>query len=614
MKERIILLLFLSGVLFSLLTPIDDPDLFWHLATGRWIYEHKELPKEDPFSYTTSLQTREEAATAKTMLTQYWLANLIQYGVYKAGDYPGIIALRLLIALCTLLIVLLRLRGKGVSITASILVLLPLAYLLTVFKGDRPNQMTFLFLAFFLFLLNSLKKGKKIGYLLPITLFVWANIHGGFILGTVISLIYIFSEVARQFLARKGIRVGAGSPRPYSLISLTAVTVLAGLVNPNGYISIYRLSVRQASFTYKTTENFSPFVYMHQGNYMLFFATISLFALSLFSIFRSILVNAKGPLNNRKGSEVVSHSQLNQNSGHQSAFISAISNSLEEMLLVFFLGGLAFTAVRYLPLFAIAVIPIIGKMLLNKPDLQIKKLSKFLIPEMAALVLFCLVAYRGYPSTLLKKHLIGSEYPEAAVKFIKEHRIEGRIFNYIDWGGYLIWNFYPDRVVFTDGRILSQKIKKLYLSTANGSRESIMGEPVYQAVLDTYSVKDILIPPVDLTGYFLPLVPVLVNNPQWRLIFTSENCLFFSREQSELAFPKSIAYNIAIQKSLDNIRSDPDNPEPYISIAKSYVGLGRRDEAVGFLRNALQRKDSLRGGPVEKILILLEEGKDILVQ
>ena len=226
---------------------------------------------------------------------------------------------------------------------------------------------------------------------------------------------------------------------------------------------------------------------------------------------------------------------------------------------------------------------------------------------MAALVIFCLVAYKLYPSTLLKKPVIGDNYPAAAVKFIKERGIEGRFFNYIDWGGYLIWNFYPEKVVFTDGRILSQKIKKLYLSVSNGDKESIMGEPAYQAVFDTYSVKHILIPPVDLTGYFLPLVSVLVNDPRWRLIYTSENCLLFTREQLGPALPKSKAYDIAIRRSLDNIRSNPENPEPYISIAKSYVGLGRRDEAVSFLRNSLRRRHSLREGPVERALMLLEE-------
>lgn len=611
MKGRIVLLLFFSGVLFSLLTPIDDPDFFWHLATGKWIYEHKELPKEDPFSYTTSLQTQKEISTAKTMLTQYWLANLIQYGVYKAGYYPGIIALRLAIALCILLILLLRLKEMGLSITASIVILLPLAYLLTVFKGDRPNQMTFLFLAVFLFLLPSLKKGKNIGYLLPFSFLVWANIHGGFILGTVISLIYIFSELIRWLLARKGVL--PGYPLNKKLLFFAVVTVIAGMVNPNGYLSIYRLSVRQASFTYKTTENFSPLAYMHQGNYTLLFSTMSLFVLSLFSIFLYILLSVKGTLKSCKGFDG-SPPLLSRDSSRQNIFVSAISKSLEEILLVIFLGSLAFTAVRYLPLFAIAVTPIIGQMLLDKPDLRIKQLSKFLIPEMVALVAFCLVAYGAYPATLLKKPIIGSDYPVAAVKFIKEHGIEGRVFNYIDWGGYLIWNFYPEKVVFTDGRILSQKLKKLYLSVSNGSRESIMGEPAYQAVLDTYSVKHILIPPVDLTGYFLPLVPVLVNDPAWRLIFTSENCLFFTKERFEPAFPKSIAYDIAIQKSLDNIRSDPDNPEPYLSIAKSYAGLGRRDKAISFLKNALQSRNSLRGGPVERTLILLEEDEDDLVQ
>ncbi|HTU42895.1 MAG TPA: hypothetical protein VMF10_14400, partial [Candidatus Aquilonibacter sp.] len=31
-----------------------DPDLWWHLATGRFIVQHGAVPHADPFSYTSA--------------------------------------------------------------------------------------------------------------------------------------------------------------------------------------------------------------------------------------------------------------------------------------------------------------------------------------------------------------------------------------------------------------------------------------------------------------------------------------------------------------------------------------------------------------------------------
>jgi hypothetical protein len=608
LKERIILLVFLSGVLFTLFTPIEDPDFFWHIATGKWIYEHKELPREDPFSYTTSPQTQKEVSTARSILTRYWLGNLIQYGTYEAGGYAGIIALRLFIALLTLLIVLRQLRETGLSIAASVLSLLPLAYLFTIFKGDRPNEMTFLFLAIFLFLIDSLKKGKKVGYLLPVALLAWANLHAGFILGSVISLIYLFSELTRMFLAHKGLIRDYQTNK--KLLWGVALTILLGFVNPNGYLPLYSESIAQTFSPYKTTENYSPLSYTQIGDYTLLFSTIFLFITSLLSILLSILYRTKDTPGPPRKFEVDPQSRQTHN--RESGFVSGVSNALEEILLVLFLGGISFTAVRYLPLFAIAVIPVIGRLLRGRLDFRIRRFSRSGIGMLVVIVLFCLSVYKAYPDTVLKNRFVGSDYPAEAVRFMKQHKLdEGRVFNYIDWGGYLIWNFYPEKIVFTDGRNLNENIKKLYLLVSNGNTEPVMGIPAYQAVFDTYAIQHVLIPPIDLTGYFLPLVYRLVNDPQWRLVFVSEDALLFSRDYSDAAYPKRTAYEIAIRKSLSNIRSNPDNPAPYITVAKCLMDLGRKSEAVNYLRNSIQQKKFLRGGPVGRTLRLLEEGRDI---
>jgi hypothetical protein len=42
--------------------------------------------------------------------------------------------------------------------------------------------------------------------------------------------------------------------------------------------------------------------------------------------------------------------------------------------------------------------------------------------------------------------------PAAAVEFIKENKITGRMFNHYNYGGFLVYEFYPDQKVFIDGR------------------------------------------------------------------------------------------------------------------------------------------------------------------
>ena len=41
-------------VLMVVLAPalLNDPDSYWHIATGRWVMDHWAVPHSDPFSHT----------------------------------------------------------------------------------------------------------------------------------------------------------------------------------------------------------------------------------------------------------------------------------------------------------------------------------------------------------------------------------------------------------------------------------------------------------------------------------------------------------------------------------------------------------------------------------
>ncbi len=93
---------------------------------------------------------------------------------------------------------------------------------------------------------------------------------------------------------------------------------------------------------------------------------------------------------------------------------------------------------------------------------QIKPLSKVIISIVMLLLAFkfeashqpWLSSWDDYcssqPSTLCSSQMLD---------FIRKNQIKGKMFNFYNWGGYLIWN-YPESQVYIDGRMVSWQDSK----------------------------------------------------------------------------------------------------------------------------------------------------------
>lgn len=583
LKKSIVIGIFIVAVCFALLTPTRDNDLFWHLATGRWIVEHKTLPEADPFAFTTSLKAQEEFVRAKVILTQYWLANVLQYGIFSFSGFQGIIVLRVLIVLLTLLVIFAHLRRRGLYTVTSLLILLPLAFVLINYKGDRPNQMTFLFLALFLFLMDAFKNGEKKGYLLPVVYVLWANIHGGFILGGAIAGLVIAAELCRPLFFRAHIL-------NKKLILFMGLTFMAGFLNPNGYHVIYSMFF-EASKTQTASigESKGPFYFISTGNYLYVWiqGISSFFALSY----------------------LLSRLYLQFTLRRDSLLLA-----MDEILILLLLIFLSFTSIRYIPLFVIALVPIVSPLFYGRfQDLAIK-LSRYFIPELLIATASIWAISVAYNDSLVKNAAVSSYYPDDAVQFIKERNIKGRFFNYYDWGGYLIWQFYPEQFVFIDGRAVSLQTADAAQAVIINADEKIMDRPLYAAILDSYSVRHIIIPAVNYLGDINYIIQPLVEDPDWSLIFVGRNSLIFTRDQIEPTYPKSLSYALALSMARQVIISYPNNPLPYLTFAKANYRLGGSSNAIKGLEEAIQKRPALRGTSVETALSLLKDGKEIPIK
>src|ERR1700761_4560256 len=83
---------------FAMAAPlvVADGDTYWHLATGRWILEHRGVPATDPFSY---------AAVGRPWVTHEWLSEVVMVLFWKAFGWWGLRLLVGLVSVATALLI-----------------------------------------------------------------------------------------------------------------------------------------------------------------------------------------------------------------------------------------------------------------------------------------------------------------------------------------------------------------------------------------------------------------------------------------------------------------------------------------------------------------------------
>ena len=107
----------------------------------------------------------------------------------------------------------------------------------------------------------------------------------------------------------------------------------------------------------------------------------------------------------------------------------------------------------------------------------------------------------------------------AAVEFLKSQRLPGPIYNRYGWGGYLIYQLYPEYRVYIDGRadvygdaFFAETIK-IYDGAGN-----------WASSFDRYGIKTVLISPD------APLASLLRNDyGKWKVVYEDSDAIIFSR-------------------------------------------------------------------------------------
>ena len=479
----------LTGVLLTIfvfsIRPITDNDLWWHLRTGSYIIENHKIPNSDFFSYTNY---------GKGWIDHEWLAQVIFFSVYNEFEAPGLVLIKSIFVVSTFYLLYLRSR-LHMSVFFSIFTLYVVASLSWNMWLARPMIFTFFFTSLLLYLLDLYDKGVSDSLILiPVLMLIWANVHGGFILGILIMLIYSIGSLLSE---RK-----TESKR---LFLIMGISLLASVINP---------------YTHRLL--FYPFQYSYQNIHSLFliewqsptFHTPSIFEFMLLGL---IFIFAK----------------------------SRVSNLYVLLVIVF--THLSLFAIRNIFLFALVVTPIIlmhtEKYLLkvlegpehggefNTQTLE-KIIDKITLPQspkrrllrrFLPLILYSIVIF-AFVIPLYNYIEFGPAFdtsprgfPEKAVDYLLTEKPEGNLFNLYGWGGYVIWKAYPEYRVFIDGRAdMYDEFIYEYLNVYKL-------KPAWKETLDKYDVKIILIP----SGHHLDIL--LEETTEWRVGYRDELAVVYIR-------------------------------------------------------------------------------------
>lgn len=409
------------------LTPITNNDLFLHLETGDIVLKTHSVPRVDDYS---------ALARGRPYVAHEWLAGVLFRLVQGAFGFNGLVVLKVLVALGVAALLHAAARRFGASPAASVACLAFVMILAAARFMERPHIFTFLMTAAFLWLLA----GRRAGARAPLWAFVplqilWANLHGGFILGPIL--------VAAAALSA-GLDAGRGpapavSPRreAWSLGLLAPGLVAVSLLNPYGPgLLRFPFQLTGSAFMGEIYEWLPPFGSPFASTYMARYYIVWI-------VFGAgVLLVSYGPGRGR--------------------LVSPPPGSFAGIVFVFFLAlslrmnrNVADFALASMPGVAAGLGPAAARLSGREPAAHRGTAP---LPWIAAILLSLAVwfAVAGYPyGPSLRRTMglgLGRNIPVGAADYLDSIGMHGGVFNTYSSGAYLVYRLYPKVRVGMDSR------------------------------------------------------------------------------------------------------------------------------------------------------------------
>jgi hypothetical protein len=412
-ESRIAFLLWLAAAVVTFwrfgFTTMKGSDLWWHLASGRWIVQNRTLNFKDPWSFTHHGQP---------WLSHEWLSDVIFHGWSTWFGMETLVWWKWSVLVGAFVALFLTLRKIAGSSLAAYLAALAAIAVGAPFFDLRPQLYSLLGFALLLRLALCHSRAR---WLLPVGFFFWVNLHGGFFFGllaltTILAVARIFGEGKRNDLA------------------LWVACLAACLANPNGpdaYVFSLHYATNPKS-AYLRVGEWKPLWESGGIRDALYYPAIGLFAAASALVFATRL--------HRKNPRLT---------------FTALALGLLTL-------AMSLRSRRFIPLFGMAqsltLAPLLALGIGRVRQLIERRLAPWLhllrfVPPGIALLAGAIWLWPYPLSSRAFLYLTSQDgFPVEALNVAEANNLAGKVFAYYEWGGYLNLRTDGKLQVFIDGR------------------------------------------------------------------------------------------------------------------------------------------------------------------
>jgi len=574
----VLIALALSYAFLAGLHTVQEFDLGWQLASGRWAVQHLQIPSKEVFSYTAP--------------GQEWIypafSGIVFYGLYQLGGYSLLSCFGALISAVTIAILV---RRKSLVTGVLAILAVPLIAERTAPRAEMFT--TLLFAAFLSLLWQHYRTGRSPLWLMPMLMVAWVNLHLGFITGLILCAGYVVLHTLDLLFAK---RRQLALRRLHAATPWLAATLTSTLVNPWGphiFNAVIRQQQAMPVHAFWITE-WSP----------VRFSSVSL----------QQMLSWRDPQSGFWWFLVVAVAGCS---------VAFYFRRLGAPLLYLWFGYLAIQHVRFQALFAIVVVILNGsffsELLERIPSGWWPAEGSGTVPtRRLAISLGCVLAFLaslGALTAIRIRDLASNRYylrsselsvfgaglswwcPERAAKFIEANKLPSHLFAPYDLGGYVTWRLGPHYADYIDGRAIpfgSDLFFQAY-ELAYAPPDS----PRWQQESDRRDINTILVPLGRYEGVtFFPNLQGFCASQTWRPVYLDEVSAVFVRRRPETEalinrleidctrIPLVPPANLSATRSSPLVKADQFNF--WANAGAVLYSLGRYREALEYLARAEQ--------------------------
>jgi tetratricopeptide (TPR) repeat protein len=464
--------------------PISSEDTWWHLKQGELYVSSRSLPVQDSFAFTT---------VGRQWIHYSWAADILFYLVYRAAGLDGLVLLRLCLFLVIALLLYRILRGCGLHPSAAILLVFVASLTLRFRLLIRPEILGFvLLLATMAILLRLQAAPPRTAYLLLPVQVAWINVHGSALFGLVLpGLVLVANLVSARWVAPGWGRLRLDQARLGHLALAVALLPIASLLNPHGASMVLFPFRQNRMIRLEWFSEWIPVWRLPEIDPTWWEVVIVLGVVVVAFLATGILLWAwQGRLDPVGWGVLLS------------------------------MGTYAVFRSRAIPFFVLAALPLLALALVRIADhLQPKgtrgssRWFEWMGALSCTLVLSASIVDQAVLSSRFQHGfgLRNNYFPQGATAFLERHRLEGRIFNTYEFGGYLIWGRWPANRVLIDGRydgiLFDEALLETYIQ-AHQSPEALDG------LTHAYGVQVLVLSAKPGRG-----MASLVGHPAWARVY-----------------------------------------------------------------------------------------------